>query len=180
MISNTSIESEITFEAAIAKTQDLLEQIAQAQISPDQAETEIAALVKSQNGARGFLVTYLTDPRPFSDQADPVVVNALSTAPETVAELLVKNLVMSTAMAITHQRHQDQANVLGSEQVQQRTSILIQKLSHPLLSQTIAALYSSLKTGTGDYASFLDRWGYDSEQRQAMAAALEPWVAAAS
>lgn len=179
MISNTPVESAITFEAAIAKTQDLLEQIAQAQISPEQAGAEIADLVKSQNGARGFFVTYLTDERPFADQADPAVVAALATSPETVAELLVKNLVMSTAMIIAHRRNQDEPNAQGSEQVQQRTAALISALQNPLLAEKIADLYHSLQTGAGDYATFLDRWGYDPEQRAAMAAALEPWVAAA-
>jgi hypothetical protein len=156
----------ITFEAAIAQTQELLDQVAYHQIADDDLRRAIAMLVSSENGARGFFVTYLTDERSFGDQPSPEVVQALSSSPEIVAELLVKNLAMSSAMAVYHRRNQDQDSALGSDRVQIRTSGLIQALDLPIIREKAQRFLESATTGTGDYQAFLERWGYDSEQRQ--------------
>jgi hypothetical protein len=55
-----------SFEEAIALTQVLLVEF---ETLPESALSEkLAALVASENGARGFFVTYLTDDRPFADR----------------------------------------------------------------------------------------------------------------
>jgi hypothetical protein len=51
---------DISFEDAIAFTQSLLPQMVETNLSESQIEDAIASLVKTQNGARGFFVTYLT------------------------------------------------------------------------------------------------------------------------
>ena len=92
----------ITFEGAIALTQSLLSEIEDDRLSQTEIEQAVASLVKTQNGARGFFVTYLTDDRPMADQPSPGVLDALREDPEIVAELLVKNLAMSAAMVVHH------------------------------------------------------------------------------
>lgn len=170
--STLTVPDAITFEAAIAFTQSLLTHIEQGQLSEAALETTLADLVRSQNGARGFFVTYLTDDRPFADQPPATVVRALRSSPEVVAELLVKNLAMSSAMAITHRRQQNETMAAGSDRVRSRVLGLIQQLQLPLITEKAQQLYASAKTGEGAYQPFLDRWGYDAEQRQAMQDAL--------
>jgi hypothetical protein len=167
----------ITFEHAIALTQSLLEQIEQGTISEAEKQAAIASLVSSETGARGFFVTYLSDPRPLANQPSPAVLDALQTSPEVVAELLVKNLAMSSAMAVTHRRNQDEPMAEGSARVRSRTLDLIQHLQLPQIAERAQKLHESAITGEGGYHAFLRRWGYDAEQRevirQAMKAVIE-------
>ena len=168
--SSFTVSDDISFAAAIAVTQALLDALAQGDTVP--VETTIRALVRSVNGARGFFVTYLSDDRPLFEHPLPAVVAALRTSPAMIAPLLVKNLVMSTAMAITHHRNQNPAGVQGSEQVRVRTATLIEALQSPQVQSEAESLLVSIETEAGDYQTFLKRWGYDLEQRHAMQQSL--------
>lgn len=165
--------NDITFEDAIAFTQALLAKLEAQEMSEADTEAALASLVRSANGARGFFVTYLTDERSLADQPSAAVIKALQTAPDTVAELLVKNIAMSSAMAVTHRRNEDEAMAQSSERVRSRTANLIHLTQMPLVIEKAQQLARSAVTGTGDYQTFLNRWGYDAEQRQVIAAALE-------
>ena len=162
----------MTFEEAIALTQSLLSQM-EAGTSLSETEAAIAALVKSENGARGFFVTYLTDSRTLADNPSPEVVRALRSSPEIVAELLVKNLAMSAAMGVTHRRHQKTEMAQGSDRVRDRTTRLIQLVKLATVGEIAQSLRNSAATGEGSYKAFLQRWGYDVEQRQVICQALE-------
>ena len=171
--SGFTVPDRLSFAEAIALTQSLLDRMEQGEIPEASMGQFVQDLVRSENGARGFFVTYLSDPRPLADQPGQVVIDALQTAPEVVSPLLVKNLVMSTAMAMTHRRNQDEAMAQGSAQVRSRTLRLIQSLPLLQLREQAHQLAESIRTGTGDYQPFLERWSYDLEQKQAMKAALE-------
>lgn len=155
----------ITFEQAIAFTQSLMTQMQAAQISEPDLEATLTDLLSSANGARGFFVTYLTDDCPLADQPSAAVIRALRSAP-TVPELLVKNLAMSSAMAVAHRRNRNEAMAQGSDRVQARTANLIQQVQMAEVREQATQLCQSAATGSGEYAAFLQRWGYDAEQRQ--------------
>lgn len=157
----------ITFEQAIALTQNLLTQLEQ--VSETEIQAAITALVSTENGARGFFVTYLTADRPYADQPSDAVIKALQTSPAIVSELLVKNLAMSASMAIAHRRTANEEMARGSDRVQRRTTTLIQRVQMPEVTQKAAQLQASAETGVGEYQTFLERWGYDAEQRQQIA-----------
>lgn len=162
------IPEAVSFEQAIALAQTLLSAMEADSLSESEIEQAVSALVQSQNGARGFFVTYLTDERSLADRPSPGVIRALQSAPEGVAELLVKNLAMSTAMILTHERHQKSEMAVGSKQVQRRTLQLMHQLKLPEVEIQLQHLQHSIATGEGKYANFLNRWGYDSEQQQAI------------
>lgn len=172
--SDFAVPANISFEAAIALTQDLLAAWEMATLAPDQVQHTVSELVQSQNGARGFFVTYLSDDRVLADTPSPAVLVALRAAPEIIAPLLVKNLAMSTAMAIAHARNQTPELVAGSARVQSRSLALIRALELPQVQTQLRQLHTSLEQGTGDYAAFLRRWGYDDVQKQAILTALQP------
>ncbi len=161
----------ITFEEAIAFTQSLLERIDT--INEVEKEAAIASLVKTENGARGFFVTYLTDEREFADSPSPGIVNGLKSAPETVSELLVKNVAMSTAMAITHQRNNHAEMAQKSEQVTERSVNLIIELQLNATTNKLKNLQDTINLGAGKYQKFLQRWGYDDEQKQTIKKIVE-------
>ncbi len=162
----------ISFEDAIAQSQALVEKMATQSISDTEAATAIANLVKTENGARGFFVTYLTDERPFVDSPSPSLIQALQSSPEIVGELLVKNLAMSSATAVAHRRNQDEAMAKGSEQVRDRTLNLIKATNLLVVTTKLQNLEATLKNGQGEYQAFIERWGYDNEQKQVIQSAI--------
>jgi hypothetical protein len=168
-----TVPPDLSFEQAIALTQDLMAQMEAGTLSAEAEAQAIAALVASENGARGFFVTYLTSDSALADAPSEAVVKALQSSPDTVAELLVKNVAMSSAMAIAHRRNQDEAMAQGSERVSRRTTDLIRRLHLPLVAEKAQQLRDSAKTGSGAYAEFLNRWRYDDEQRAVIQAALD-------
>ncbi len=173
--STESTSEDLTFEQAIAKTETLLENMAANDLSESETETAIANLVKTHNGARGFFVTYLTDPRAFVDRPSEAVIRALETSTE-VPDLLIKNMAMSAAMVIHHRRNQHEEMAASSDRVRSRSVHLIQSLNIPVLKTMVQQLLDSVKTGEGEYQTFLERWGYDAEQREAIAQAIHPLI----
>ncbi|MDV2990383.1 MAG: hypothetical protein N4J56_000037 [Chroococcidiopsis sp. SAG 2025] len=171
--SSLEVPAAVSFEQAIALTQSLLSQVEAGSLSEADIATVISALVKTENGARGFFVTYLTSASSIADSPSAAVVEALRSSPDIVAELLVKNIAMSTAQAIFHRRQQKEDMAKGSEQVSQRTTKLIQLVDLPSVRDRVQQLMHSAKTREGNYKGFLDRWNYDTEQRQAISQALE-------
>ncbi len=171
--SKFQVPDAVSFEQAIALTQSLLDGIEQETVSEEVLRQTVTDLVQSENGARGFFVTYLSDDRPLIDQSFPIVLPALKTSPDVIAPLMVKNLAMSTAMAITHRRNQNEDLAAGSDRVRSRSAHLIASLALPQLQEQAYQLADNISGGTGAFTSFLDRWGYDTEQRQAILSALE-------
>jgi hypothetical protein len=165
------IPESVTFEDAIALTKSLMSQIETK--SPQETEEAIAQLVKTEKGARGFFVTYLTSEATFADSASPEVIQALQTSPDIVAELLVKNLAMSTATAVAHRRDHNEHLAQGSDQVRMRTTRLIEQLELPKVRELALKLRESAVTGAGTYKTFLQTWGYDAEQKQVICQALD-------
>jgi hypothetical protein len=173
MLNSGKIASDITFEDAIAAAQSLLNQRAQAVIEDAEFGAATAQLTATQNGARGFFVTYLTDSRALVDILIPVVAAAIRDSTEVSPELLIKNLAMSTAMEITHHRNQNPEQAAQSAQVQKRTAALIDLLGFAYVKAEAEGLWQGIATQAGDYAAFLDRWGYDAEQKAAIAHTLQ-------
>jgi hypothetical protein len=164
----------ISFENAIQQTQDLLSQIEF--LDAKTITQKFTELVSTENGARGFFVTYLTSDLSHTEYPSLEVITALKTSPILVNELLVKNLAMSTAMVIYHRSQGDKENAQGSEKVQEKTGQLIKQLLSPALGEKLQQLATSLNTGQGEYQAFLERWGYDNYQRQAIAEIIQPFL----
>lgn len=165
--------AELSFEGAIAQAEKLL---ADPSLSPAELQQRITELLQTSNGARGFFVTFLTG----EWQISPEVISAVQAVPQPSAELMVKNLVMSTAMAITHQRQGDAQQAEGSRRVAQRSSHLLQawldRDSTCPVKEIARAMYTSATTNQGEYTDFLRKWGYDPEQLQAIATVLAPFT----
>ena len=162
------IPADPDFGTAIALAQELLA------LEPTEAVAEaIAQLVASRDGARGFFVTYLTAAEDWADRPSAALIAALRSQPTFVEDLMVRNLAMSTAMVLTHQRNNDPEMAAQSQRVSRRSVQHLQLLRSPSLQQQLQDLLQSA-TGTGVYDDFLDRWGYDAEQRAAIATAITP------
>ncbi len=170
----------IPFQDAIALTQSLMARMAADDLNEDELRVAIAALVQSKTGVRGFFATYLTADSDLADRDNPAIIQALKSSPDLVADILVKNLAMSTAMAMAHRRQGNEEMAQGSERVRSRTTRLIHQVSLSQVYQQAEKLHESATTGLGDYQSFLQRWGYDPEQRQAICQILAPLLPSSS
>jgi hypothetical protein len=166
MTSLSPLAENVSFDEAITFTQQLMQGITESSIEEAEVEKAIAELLQTMNGARGFFVTYLTSDSSLADHPSEAVLKALATAPDIVATLLVKNVAMSTAMAITHQRQDNPDQAQGSLQVQRRSILLLEHLRSLEIKAELTQLVESLSTGTGEYQAFLERWGYDAEQKR--------------
>jgi len=173
----------VTFEAAIDLTQTWLDQWATGAWTPEQFVAAVAPLVTTPAGARGFFVVYLTDDRPLVDHPPEGLVAALAQAPAIVLDLLVKNLAMSAAMAITHDRAGDAAMAEKSRHTSQRSGDLLNHLDRyftesasepaPSVAELLGQLQASITEQTGPFVAFLERWGYDEVQRRSILRAIE-------
>ncbi len=159
-----TVPPSITFEQAMDLTQDLLRS------NPSDAllESAITALLQTQNGARGFFVVFLTGDSALADVPTPPLLRALRSNPEAIADLMVKNIAMPTAMALTHQQNGNDELAASSNQTQVRSIHLVQQLNLSEITTLLRSMQSTIQNNNGDYQSFLDRWGYDSEQRDAI------------
>jgi hypothetical protein len=79
----------MTFEEAIAYTETLL---SRQDLDEIILESEIAELVQTANGARGFFVTFLTGEWKLADHPSIGVIRALQSTPNAIAASLHQNL----------------------------------------------------------------------------------------
>jgi hypothetical protein len=156
------------FPAAIELTHQFVEQLVADQLTPTQITQFVQGIVATTEGARGFFVGYLTNEAAVVDQPSPAITAGLSAHPEIVADLLVKNLAMSTAQQLHWQRSEQPNMATNSAIVSKRSRQLMELLTMPQLQEISQQLSDSIQTNSGTYAEFLERWGYDTEQKAAI------------
>jgi hypothetical protein len=167
-MSTLPVPANIKFNEAIDLTQVFLMQLNKNELTSSQILDFVSELVQTANGARGFFVTYLTAQDPICDDPQPEIIAALQAHPEIAADLLVKNIAMSTAQQLHHQRRNDTEMMASSATVAARTTKIIQQLNLPQIQAMCQELVTTIQTGTGSYTEFLTRWGYDDEQKNSI------------
>jgi hypothetical protein len=174
-LSNVELTS-ISFQDAIAYTEQLMAD--SEKFSGEEFQLAISNLIASSNGARGFFVSYMTQDWEIGEPQMQAIIAAIKSVPTPSSELLVKNLAMSTAMAIAHRRAGNEEQAQGSDRVAARSTELIQLINLDEVKQIASQMRQSTQTGEGAYAEFLSKWGYDREQKSAMDMALGNAIAA--
>ncbi len=164
---------ETSFAGATGLAEALLAQMEAGEIAEDEAEEEIAALCSAIASARGFFVALLTGPFSLAEKPPPSLLRALKRRRDVVCDLLTRDLVMSSAMAVHHRRRGDQGGLEGSLRVAGRTRALIGALPVREMRRQLRSILSSIAAGDGEYTGFLARWRYDGEQLAAAREAVE-------
>jgi hypothetical protein len=162
----------IKFAAAIELTQQFVLQLQDGVLTPEQVQSFVTDLVATQEGARGFFVGYLTHGLAVVDKVHPGIILGLAAHPGVVADLLVKNLAMSTAQNLHFLRENQADMAANSATVAKRSRQLIDALQMPEIKVITQQIIDAIRTGTGDYVEFLERWGYDAEQKGEIEQAL--------
>ncbi|MFY8149957.1 MAG: hypothetical protein ACOVNL_12180 [Prochlorococcaceae cyanobacterium] len=143
------------------------------ELSDEVLADRIAELVASRDGARGFFVVSLAGDCPLMDRLPEPVVLQLRAAGAEVVDLTARNLAMSTAMAVHHGRGGDSDQQAASERVTARCLELLRLLEPGAVKQRLETLLQAARDGQGEEVAFLERWGYDQEQKQAIRRSIE-------
>ena len=133
-------------------------------LSEEVLADRIAELIKTKNGLRGFFAYTLSDKDcllldklPFS------LIFKLNEGGDAVVEIVVKNLIMSTAQIIIHQRDNNHEYEITSKIISERCKVILRSLHTKLVTKNIVQVLKDLDN-MGN--SFDDSIKYDSEQKE--------------
>ena len=133
-------------------------------LSEDVLADRVAELIKTKNGLRGFFAyalsdqdCYLLDKLPFS------FIFKLQEVGISVVEIVVKNLIMSSAQIIVHEREKNLEYKSNSENISERCKGILRLLETKLVTKTINKIMNDLDN-LGN--SFDDSKKYDEEQKE--------------
>ncbi|MEM7757226.1 MAG: hypothetical protein AAF298_03730 [Cyanobacteria bacterium P01_A01_bin.40] len=160
------------FTHAISATKFLIKKINAGELTEDEIKQAVSSSLNTKSGARGFFATYLTSDLSLADNPSQGIIDGLNISINISSKLLVKNLAMSLAMVVHHTRSNNLSNAENSKRVFRRTSDLIQKVNPSLIQQELEKLRNTIDRGDGEYQAFLERWGYDAEQKKVIKAAV--------
>ena len=192
----TSPSPQPSFQQSLSITGQWLELWENGELSDEVLADRVAELVASRDGGRGFFAVSLAGDSPLLDRLPEPLVLALRAVGAPVVDLCLRNLAMSTAMALHHARSGDPQQQAGSERVASRCTELLRLLEPSQVKQRLETLWAAARAGEGssegsgngigdgqaasattssikEDQAFLQRWGYDAEQRHAIACALE-------
>ena len=124
----------------------------------------VAGLIKTKNGLRGFFAytlsdqnCYLLDKLPFS------FVFKLQEGGNEVVEIIVKNLIMSSAQIVVHDRDKNLVYKSNSENISERCKNILRLLETKLVTKTINQIIEDLDN-LGN--SFDNSKKYDQQQKE--------------
>lgn len=173
----------LSFQEAIRETTELLDALSTA--SSGDCYERVAQVISTVEGGRGFFVALLTGSSRLADDPPPQLIDALKRSPTIVSDLLAKNLVMSTTMALTHRRNNNAEMEAGSLKVAERTEKLIALMPElcermKVMSRAVNANLAGLPDDEDPDRRFLQRWNYDREQLRLAAEALNKAISGIS
>ncbi|MBK9145593.1 MAG: hypothetical protein IPM23_24230 [Candidatus Melainabacteria bacterium] len=148
------------------------------------SESRLCEFVKDPETARAFFVAFLTAESVPTESELAKIRSLVVVRDELLVPVLVKNLVMSSTMVLTHSRNGDFSGADQSRRVAFLCRDLIESLPKELveprveaMKQAIADRRSEIQTGRkaedrSDLCAFLERWRYDQEQLEEAAGYL--------
>ena len=159
-----------TFKQAMEATMIWCQSWEKDEISDEVISDRIGELIKTVEGARGFFVVSLSIDCPLMDRFPDALIFQLRRSGETVVDLTVKNLAMSSAMAIAHKRNGDPQE-MQSVRIKMRCIELLKLLDSNQVKKRLDVLLAATK-GNGEDIKFLNRWGYKQEQLDAISESI--------
>ncbi len=138
------------------------------ELSDEVLADRVSELLASREGARGFFVISLASDCPLLDRLPEPLVLQLRAAGEIVVDLTVRNLAMSTAMGLHHERLGNIEQQAGSERVTARSLDLLRLMEPSKVKKRLEILLKATNKEEGEDVAFLEKWGYDKEQKLAI------------
>ena len=132
-------------------------------LSEEVLADRIAELIKTKNGRRGFFAYALSDKDcllldklPFS------LIFKFNEAGSTVVEIVLKNLIMSTAQIIIHRRKNNHEYEVTSENISDRCKGILRLLETKLVTKAVNQVVKDLDNMGNSFDNSIK---YDSEQK---------------
>ena len=133
-------------------------------LSEEVLADRIAELTKTRNGLRGFFAYALSDKDCFLlDKLPFSLIYKLNEGGDAVVEIVVKNLIMSSAQIIIHRRDNNHEYEITSENISNRCKGILRLLDTKLVKKNIDQVFKNLDN-MGN--SFDKSTKYDSEQKE--------------
>ena len=133
-------------------------------LSEEVLADRVAELIKTKNGLRGFFAYTLSDKDcllldklPFS------LIFKLNEGGDAVVEIVVKNLIMSTAQIIIHRRENNDEYKMTSENISDRCKAILRLLETKSVTNNVN---QALKDLDNMGNSFDNSTKYDDEQKE--------------
>jgi len=132
-------------------------------LSEEVLADRIAELIKTKNGLRGFFAYTLSDKDCFLlDKLPFSLIFKLNEVGDTVVEIVVKNLIMSSAQIVIHRRENNHEYEIASENISDRCKAILRLLETKLVAKTVNQIIKNLDNmGNG----FDNSIKYDAEQK---------------
>ena len=155
---------EASFTQAINISAQWCEEWGEDLLSEEVLADRIAELIKTKNGLRGFFAYALSDKEcllldklPFS------LIFKLNQGGDAVVEIVVKNLIMSTAQIVIHQRDNNHEYEISSEIISDRCKAILRMLDTKLVTKNINQVIKKLDCMGNSFDNSIK---YDSEQKE--------------
>jgi len=133
-------------------------------LSEEVLADRIAELTKTKNGLRGFFAYALSDKDCFLlDKLPFSLIYKLNEGGNTVVEIVLKNLIMSSAQIIMHRRDKNNEYEMISENISDRCKAILRLLKTKLVTKSVNQVLRNLDN-LGN--SFDNSIKYDSEQKE--------------
>ena len=133
-------------------------------LSEEVLADRISELIKTKNGRRGFFAYALSDKNCFLlDKLPFSLMFKLNEGGAAVVEIVVKNLIMSSAQIIIHQRDNNPEYEITSENIANRCKAILRLLETNLVTKTINQILKDLDTMGNSFDNSIK---YDSEQKE--------------
>ena len=155
---------ETSFTQAINISAQWCKEWAEELLSDEVLADRVAELIKTKNGLRGFFAyalsdqdCYLLDKLPFS------LVFKLQEGGNSVVEIVVKNLIMSSAQIVVHDREKNLAYKSNSKNISERCKNILRILETKLVTKNMNQIIKDLDN-LGN--SFDNSKKYDEQQKE--------------
>ena len=133
-------------------------------LSEEVLADRIAELIKTKIGVRGFFAYALSDKECFLlDKLPSSLIFKLNEAGEAVVEIVVKNLIMSSAQIIIHRRENNDDYEMTSENISDRCKAILRMLETKLVTKTMKQVFEELDNMGNSFDNSIK---YDAEQKE--------------
>ena len=155
--------NEVSFTQAINISAKWCREWGEDLLSEEVLADRIAELIKTKNGCRGFFEYALSDKYCFLlDKLPFSLIFKLNEVGVNVVEIVVKNLIMSSAQIIIHKRENNHEYEIISENISDRCKSILRLLETKLVTKTVNQILKDLDN-MGN--SFDNSTKYDDEQK---------------
>ena len=134
-----------SFEEAINATSLWCSAWDTGELSDEVLADRVSELLETINGARGFFAISLSCNSPLMDRLPDALIFQFREAGELVVDLIAKNLAMSSAMALHHEKKKNFDQQAGSENIKRRCLELLRRLEPNLVKESLEKIKNGLK-----------------------------------